>query len=773
MLFIKYIKTVSILLVLQSFLLSQEINISGKILDVGTQKPISNVNIFIKDKDIGTTSDSDGYFLLLLKNNNQKKVTLNIKMIGYHEKLIMVDVLNTKLSCKTCNSINLDKIFLHNKDLEFEPVNIHSHKNESTQISNIKISGNDLNENLKGNIATTLTNYPNIGINSFGSVVSKPSLRGFSGDRFLLTNDGDETGDLSQSSIDHVITLDMSGVNQIEVIRGPKSLAYGMNAIGGVVNTNLLGNPNMKVEKFHQRISVGGESFNSGIYGNVMLYVPHKNNQVNIFLSSKKTDNEISSIGELDNTQSNTSNYKCSFTNYRNNAYINFIIEDFNMDYGIPPNIGGHITGVDILLNKKTSRINYHQDIKFNIFKQLDIKYNFIDYIHLELVNEGNDFNDIFDIFDQGDYHVALAKKTHNLKVELNSEKSILGFELNKKNFEPSGFYLTPETNENFLSIYGFQEKKLTFNLDFLSSFRLGYLQSNPTTTSFQYTQINIDSSQIKKRSFNTGSVSFGIRKKIDNIELNSWIMHTMRPPRVEELYSDGPHLGTYAYEIGNPELEVEKIYGIENSISYNNNPFIFSLVTFYNYSPYYYEMAQMGSCPEALNWNPLSGTSHPCAGSDFIDWGSGEFGFLYKYKTRGSKAVIKGAEIDLKYNLENILLNYNLSFVNGDNKTIDRPLSYINPAKQILTLDYNKDYINYKLRFSKIHSQNRLGEFETYTPGALLTDFIISYNYKFHSIALQINNIFDEKYYNHLSRIKNITPEAGKNIHLVYKILL
>ena len=96
-----------------------------------------------------------------------------------------------------------------------------------------------IRDSLKGNIATTLTNYPNIGINSFGTVVSKPSLRGFSGDRFLLTNDGNETGDLSQSSIDHVITLDMSEVNQIEIIRGPKSLVFGMNAF--IPNTNDFG----------------------------------------------------------------------------------------------------------------------------------------------------------------------------------------------------------------------------------------------------------------------------------------------------------------------------------------------------------------------------------------------------------------------------------------------------------------------------------------------------------------------------------------------------
>ena len=773
MLFIKHIKVSSILLILYSFLFSQEINISGKILDFNSQKPISDVNIFIKDKNIGATSDIDGYFLLLIKNNKQKKVTLNIKMIGYDEQIISVDLVNTKPTCPTCNVINIETIFLAKKDLEFEPVSIHSHKNESTQISDITISGSELNENLKGNIATTLINYPNIGINSFGSVVSKPSLRGFSGDRFLLTNDGDETGDLSQSSIDHVITLDMSEVNQIEIIRGPKSLAYGMNAIGGVVNTSLIGSPSVRVDKLYQRISLGRESYNNGIYGNIMLYAPFKNNQINIFLSNRKTDDETSSIGILDNTESNTSNYKASFTNYMKNSYINFIIEDFNMDYGIPPNPGGHITGVDILLNKKTAQINYHQDIMFNQFKQLDIKYNFIDYIHLELVNDSVNNNNIFDIYNQGDYHVALAKETHNFKVELSAKNLILGFELNKKNFEPSGFYLTPETNETFLSIYGFQDTKNTnFDLNLLSAFRIGYLQSNPTTTNFQYTQLNIETSQIKKRIFNTASLSFGIKKTINKIELNSWIMHTMRPPRVEELYSDGPHLGTYAYEIGNPELEVEKIYGIENSVSFNGKPFELSFITFYNYSPYYYEMAKMGDCPEALDWNPLSGTSHPCAGADFIDWGSGEFGFLYKYKSRGSKATIKGAEINLKYNLNDFFLNYNFSFVNGDNKTANRPLSYMNPTKQILTLNYNKVFTNYKLRFSKIHSQNRLGEFETYTPGALLTDFIITYNYKVHSIAIQLNNVFDEKYYNHLSRIKDITPEPGKNIHLVYKVL-
>ena len=766
---LNYIQKIFLVLVFQTFLFPLSYNISGKILDIDTRKPLNDVNVFIPITDFGTTTNEDGNFLFSIVNIKDKKVSLNIKMIGYEQKKIPVNLLDGR--------IDLGLIFIKKEAIELEPVSIQS-TNQINQISDISIAGSELNENLKGNIAVTLMNYPNIGINSFGSVVSKPSVRGFSGDRFLLINDGAESGDLSQSSIDHVITLDMSEVNQIELIRGPKSLVYGLNAIGGVVNTSLVGNPKVRVDKIQQKFSIGVERFNKGLHGDAMFYVPFKDNQINIFLSNRQTDNEKSAIQLLENTQSNTFNYKIGFTHYLEDSYINLKIQDFNMDYGIPANPGGHITGVDILLNKKSSQINYHQNVLFGGFRNLNIKYNFIDYIHLELVNDEEKNPDIFDAYTQGDYHVAMAKKTHNLKFELNSKNLILGLELNKKDFKPSGFYLTPQTNEDYFSIYGFRSKNIMdSDLNFSSSFRIGYLESTPENTDIQY--INIESSDLKKRKFKTASISFGFRKKIDEIsfkddefiELNSWFMHTMRAPRVEELYSDGPHLGSYAYEIGNPNLKVEKIYGIENSIKYTNNSSELAFVTFYNYSPYYYEMAKMGDCPDALLWNVLSGTSHPCAGADFIDWGSGAFGYLYKYNSRGSEAVIQGIELDYNYNLDNFTFKYNFSYVRGDNKTINRPLSYMSPTKQTFTIDYRYDLFNYKIRFSQIHAQKRLGEFEQYTSGAFLTDLVISFNDQARNITIQFNNIFNTTYYNHLSRIKDITPEAGRNLSINYKL--
>ena len=110
---------------------------------------------------------------------------------------------------------------------------------------------------------------------------------------------------------------------------------------------------------------------------------------------------------------------------------------------------------------------------------------------------------------------------------------------------------------------------------------------------------------------------------------------------------------------------------------------------------------------------------------------------------------------------------------VRGDNKTTNMPLSYMNPTKEILDISYYKNNYSLKLRFKNIHDQNRLGEFETPTEGALLTDFLVNFQFRRHNISIQFNNIYDEIHYNHLSRIKDVTPEAGRNTHIVYKIMI
>ena len=69
--------------------------------------------------------------------------------------------------------------------------------------------------------------------------------------------------------------------------------------------------------------------------------------------------------------------------------------------------------------------------------------------------------------------------------------------------------------------------------------------------------------------------------------------------------------------------------------------------------------------------------------------------------------------------------------WLEGDDLTLNLPLSYMNPTKEVINFKFDINNLKPKLRFTKIHSQDRLGEFETYTPGALLTDYILSINNK------------------------------------------
>ena len=145
---------------------------------------------------------------------------------------------------------------------------------------------------------------------------------------------------------------------------------------------------------------------------------------------------------------------------------------------------------------------------------------------------------------------------------------------------------------------------------------------------------------------------------------------------------------------------------------------------------------------------------------------------FFFKDKNEGKgSALIKGFEFNLNYHYENFKIVYDFSLVRGYNLTDKQPLSYMNPIKQILNFEFQNKLMDYNIRLSKVHSQDKLGEFETYTPSSFLVDFILSYNKKNHSITIQLNNILNEEYYNHLSKIKSIMPEAGRNIVLNYKV--
>ena len=742
---LKYYKLLVLCAICLGNLIPQTYSISGNVRDAVSNNILDNVNVQVEGSGVGTATDEDGSFILIYENQSNSEINLIFSMIGYDKLSIQLELINP--------TISIGIVELSPKSLQHEPIHVHSHSDKSTQASDINISGRDLDNNRATNLALTLSHQPNIGVNSFGLTTAKPVLRGYTNKRYIIVRDGNMIGDLSDSSMDHAIAFDMSDVNAIDIVRGPQSLIFGSKAIGGIINTTINGSPKLRVEKLYTSFLLGIESYNTGLYGNMHLYFPWKSNQINFSVNSRHTDNQSSPTGTLPNSSSEIRNYRIGLTRYNKNNYINFIFENYFMNYGIPPSTEGHINGVDIKLAKQSININFHQDLFLKNYNQLDIKYNYIDYDHQEYEN------------DKDYYAVSLLNNTHDIKVELKSLNLVSGASYSYRDFYPGGFYWTPRTEEIKFSIYNFYEKSYDF-FDLLASIRSEYLVINPDENVIF---ANLENDDIKPKNFQTISSSLGIRKHFNKIVISSWIMNTMTAPRIEELYSDGPHLGTYSYEIGEPTLDLEKIYGIESSVEYINKNIHLTLSGFYNYSPYYHQMTKTGDCPEEY----VAGESHPCAGADFIEWGSGASGWLYIYRSEGVRSLIRGAEFTIAYSYRDFNFQYNASLVYGDNLTNEMPLSYINPPKQVLTLGYSKEHVNFSARLSRGHEQNRLGEFESYTPGYFLVDLISSYNIKKHYVTIQFNNIFDAMFYNHLSLIKEVVPEPGRNIALSYKVIL
>ncbi|MBK8056400.1 MAG: carboxypeptidase regulatory-like domain-containing protein [Gemmatimonadetes bacterium] len=100
----------------------------------------------------------------------------------------------------------------------------------------VELSGKGLALNLGSSVAQTLANEPGMAMRYNGPMANVPVIRGLTGDRILVLQDGERTGDLSSASADHALSIDPFSADRIEVIRGPASLLYGNNALGGVVN---------------------------------------------------------------------------------------------------------------------------------------------------------------------------------------------------------------------------------------------------------------------------------------------------------------------------------------------------------------------------------------------------------------------------------------------------------------------------------------------------------------------------------------------------------
>ena len=200
--------------------------ISGKVSE-NTGKPLSGVNIYIPELNKGSVTDKNGIYEL--KNLPDGKIKVQYSFLGYSHKIKTVVLKNS--------DIVLD-IVMEPTAIEAEEIVISGGYNSTQHENAVKIDILKLNSyeiKLSPNFTKTLTQIPGVDMITKGNGVAKPVIRGLSMNDILILNNGVRFENYQYSS-HHPLGIDEFGIEDAEVIKGPASLMYGSDAIGGVIN---------------------------------------------------------------------------------------------------------------------------------------------------------------------------------------------------------------------------------------------------------------------------------------------------------------------------------------------------------------------------------------------------------------------------------------------------------------------------------------------------------------------------------------------------------
>lgn len=713
----------------------KHVTIQGVVIDNVTSLPLGNVKINIRDTKTVYSTDKSGKFGFDIPAINDPELEFSLEGYRTFSKKINVGKDTSEFLL-----ISLSK-------LEFEtPVIAVTDSKEKSGLDNLLELSNvlkdkELQNNLGQTVAATLKNETGIAIQSMGPAPSRPVYRGLSGDRVVLSEDGVKTTDMSATSPDHAVTIDPFSLQRIEVIRGPKVLLQTSTTIGGIINAVRNEIPQYLTDRVNLNFGSYYESSNNGYLLSGVLQVPLKNFEFRGEGTYRKSSDISSPEGVLPNTSIKTYTYSGGLSYIFDQSFAGVSGRNYTSDYGIPGGfIGAHPKGVNISMKREQLNFKLNHNINGKLIDYFDADFSFADYRHTEFERK-----DIIGAQFLIKNYLGSLNLYHNNFWSF--KKGIYGISADFRNFKVGGYVFTPPSVSQSISMYFDEEIE---NIGKLSLEFAGRYHYNFIDPDQQIQLANLDS--VYSRVFNTFSFSASAVYALNeafNVGIN--LSRSSRVPTIEELYSDGPHLAAYSYEIGNPDLSDESGIGSE-IFFYHNGEKVYSMLTlFYNKLYDYIIPRNTGE----INYATL----------------------LPIYQTEGVNANMLGVEGQLEYNfLKNLNLNASLSYTYGQITGSDSPLPQIPPLKAIFELGYSKSNYFFGINSEIASAQNRVDEFEEPTAGYVIFgatgQYSIYGNNSAHNFSLNIENLTNQIYRNHLSRIKSIFPEPGFSIRLVYKFL-
>ena len=722
------------------------ISLNGKVQDAESKEPIPYASVFFVDINTGTTTDSKGEFYFSEKL--PKNTKLKISAIGYETIIV------------TLNDATKEVILieLSHAHMELNEVTISTTTGllQQHSITNIESKSlTELNTVLSINIGEALANIPSVYNSGTGAGISKPVIRGQSGMRVVTYLNGLRLEN-QQWGGDHGLGVVENGIGIVEVIKGPSSLLYGVDALGGVVYfTDEAYAHQNTIESFVES-QFETNSMRTKSFAGVKL--SQKSLRINLFGSyNSNADYQLPNEKFVTNTRFNEKNFKTSIGYNKGNWVMNLRYNYMNNRVGLP----GHTHDTIITTESFQTNLQNRNEV---IPKQLTENH----FLLLE-----NTF-----YFDKSDLKIWLGA-TNNKITEHDEKVTIPGIEMTLQNNTYNARW-SKNINDNNNIIFGAQgmyqtnsnsERALEKLIPDANLFDNGvYALYKGSKGLWEYqVGIRFDNRMINSKTAFNGfdpisksysglNYSAGAVKMWEKFILRGNVSSGFRPPHLSELLANGVHHGTLRYEVGNKDLKSEQATQIDMSAEYATDHISLILNPFYNAFQNYIYI-------EPQNSN--------------ID------GFpLFHYKQM-SFAQLYGGDFGIHYHphfLHQLHLEHNVSYLFAEDK-LSNPLPLIPQTRFNTTLrfefksDQKIQLENISLQHLYFLEQNRVVSYETSSSAYQLIHLGIDLKVDAKTpikLKVGVRNLFNEAYIDHLSRLKNIGLEApGRTYYVSARINL
>ena len=556
---------------------------------------------------------------------------------------------------------------------------------------------------------------------SFGPGTARPVLRGFDGDRVLIMQDGVRTGTLSSQSGDHGEPVDPQSLERVEIVRGPATLLYGSNAIGGVVNmiTDHHAGQDAAHDGVHGYVSATGGS-NNGLHGGSAGVSASTGAWVlRLNTGGQRTSDYWTARERILNSGTRTLSGGTSLSRYDSRGWFSLGYNTQRGTYQIP-----QIPGAEEQVRLPFTRHNVRAT--GGLHDRLNFSLNYSDWQHDEVAN-GEVANEFFNR--QFDYRMVVEQKRRGA---FSGSFGVWGLQ---RDYEAVGEEaITPPVNQRSFAAFGVESIKLErARLQFGG--RIENTRYRPETG--------------EMRGFTALSGSAGVNVPVWNGgAFVTSFSHSYRAPALEELYAYGPHAGNLTFEIGDPDLRGERSNGVDVSLRHTSARFRTEANWFYYGLRRYVYLAPTGMIDDGLT--------------------------VSKYSQDDARYTGFDGRLQLALH-PNFWLNLGFDAVDAQLRVDSVPLPRIPPGRGRIGLDYRYKALSIAPEVVLARRQNQVFLTETETAGYATVNMRASYTLALqHAVHLFSVNWFNANnvyYRNHLSFIKDTAAEIGRGVAVSYNV--